>query len=90
LISHNKTINIFVEFTNLPVRKILKNIGVKIAMIVLLNFTCMSSPGSIVFFNLQITEAAAGVSINEKQIPGGGNGSIIICPDRSSRPAISP
>ncbi|HZD82833.1 MAG TPA: hypothetical protein VE076_08155 [Nitrososphaeraceae archaeon] len=50
----------------------------------------MSSPGSIVFFNLQITEAAAGVSINEKQIRGGGNGSIIICPDRSSRPAISP
>ena len=50
----------------------------------------MSSPGSIVFFNLQITEAAAGVSINEKQIRDGGNGSIIICPDRSSRPAISP
>jgi hypothetical protein len=73
------------KLTNLPKRKILKNLEGKIAIIFLITFTCVSSPGSMVFFNHQITEASA-VGINGKQIRGGGNGSIT-CPDSSSRQA---
>ena len=56
------------KLSNLPKRKILKNLEGKIAIIFLITLTCVSSPGSMVFFNHQITEASA-VSINGKQIP---------------------